>query len=187
MSNENTKPDTGAAEVLAALEPTIPPNSFTPDAQAKRTQLRTLSADFPDEANPVPLTVGDKILASRTPVAALEKAAVFAEAAPAVVAAFANELPELREAVAFELAYAGVAEEGRAYVRRIENAIYRKKLKATRIARAIYAFAKVYMGLDAGDPMKLHVADLQRVLRSRRKKLAPSAEPPKETPKTETN
>jgi hypothetical protein len=52
-------------------------------------------------------------------------------------------------------------------------------------ARAIYAFGKVYMGRDAGDPMKLHVADVQRVRRTRRKKLAASEEPPKEMPETE--
>ncbi|HYI09742.1 MAG TPA: hypothetical protein VEK57_11820 [Thermoanaerobaculia bacterium] len=179
MSNKVIKPPDADAAEPTTVEPAAPqPNIFTADAQERMARLRDMGVDFPDEAEPVALTRADKILAGRTPVAALEKAAVFAEAAPEVVAVFANDLPVLREAIAFELAYNGVSEEAHAFARRVDLAIYRKKLKAVTIARAIFRFGKVYMTIDAGDPMKTHIDDLRhalRTMRARRKKLAPPA------------
>src|ERR1043165_1952201 len=44
---------------------TEPANKFTPDAQERMTRLRTMAAEFPDEADPKPLTPTSIYLANR--------------------------------------------------------------------------------------------------------------------------
>jgi hypothetical protein len=171
MSNETTKPDTGAAEVAAVtVDPPAapPPNIFTPDAQARRAALRAMSDEFPDEADRQPLTRDEVSLIRATPLAALEKAVVIAEAAPNIGAMFPN-LEVVREAIAFELAYNAVRDDGRAFVRNIDLAILRKKKQPTKIARDIYRVAKSFITTDAGDPIRTHVADMKRLLRRPRR------------------
>jgi hypothetical protein len=139
------------------------PNRFTPDAQDRVSRLRALAGEFPDEKDPRALTASEIQLARRTPPAALEKAALFAEATPGIGNAVAD-VADLREAIAFEMAYGGVRDEAMAVVRRIDHAILRRKLKAVRTARGLYRVAKGYVTLDAGDPLRTHLDEMKRAL-----------------------
>jgi hypothetical protein len=150
--------------------PSEPANKFTPDAQERMTRLRTIAAEFPDEADPKPLTPAEVRLARSTSIATLENAAVFIEAAPAVGDAIAADVVELRDAIAFELAYGGVREEARALVRHIDLAILRRKLKAARTARGAYRVAKGFVTVDAGDAVRTHVTQIKRSLQGRRRR-----------------
>lgn len=152
-------------------------NKFTPDAQERRTRLREMAAAFPDEADPKPLSSAEKRLARSTSVAALENAAVFVEAAPAIGTAVVDT-EELREAIAFELAYGGVRDEAIALARRIDLAILRRKLKAARATRGLYRVAKGFITVDAGDTVRPHVAEMKRLIRGRRRRKAPASEVP---------
>jgi hypothetical protein len=140
------------------------------------TRLRTMAAEFPDEADPKPLTSAEVRLARSTPVAALENAALLIEAAPAVGGAVADSV-ELRDAIAFELAYGGVRDEARSLARRVDLAILRRKLKAAKSARGLYRVAKGFITVDAGDSIRPHVAEMRRSLRTRRRH-KPAAAPP---------
>ena len=146
-----------------------PANKFTPDALERMKRLRTMAAEFPDDTDPKPLTPAEIRLARITPAAMLENAAVFIEAAPAVGGGVAD-VAELREAMAFELAYAGVRDEARALARRIDMAILRRKLKAAKAARGVYRVAKGFVTVDAGDPVRPHVAEMKRSLQGRRRR-----------------
>lgn len=146
-----------------------PANKFTPDAQERMTRLRTMAAEFPDETDPKPLTSAEVRLARSTPAATLENAAVFIEAAPTVGGGVADVV-ELRDAIAFELAYGGVRDEARALARRIDMAILRRKLKAAKAARGVYRVAKGFVNVDAGDSIRPHVTELKRSLRGRRRR-----------------
>lgn len=161
--------------VTPAPEPI--PNGFTPDAQERMARLRAMAVQFPDEEDPRPLTAAEIRLARQTTPAALEKVAVFAEAAPGVGAPVTSAA-ELREAIAFELAYTGVRDEARALARHVDLAILRRKLKAVKSARGLYRMAKGYVTLDVGEPVRPHVADMKRTLtRARRKRVSPETEP----------
>jgi hypothetical protein len=164
-TNDNPSPKAAVEEPVA--------NRFTPDAAERIARLRELAAQFPDEADPRPLTLAEIRLARRTGPAALEKAALFAEAAPGVSNTVAD-VKDLRDTIAFEFAYGGVRDEAMVLVRRIDHAILRRKLKAVRTARALYRVGKGYVTLDAGDSMRPHVAEMQRALvrPSRRKRNA---------------
>ncbi|HYC92643.1 MAG TPA: hypothetical protein VEO54_25775 [Thermoanaerobaculia bacterium] len=146
-----------------------PANKFTPDAQERILRLRAMAAEFPDETEPKPLTSAELRLARVTPAATLENAALFIEAAPAVGGGVADVM-ELRDAIAFELAYGGVRDEARALARRIDLAIMRRKLKAARAARGVYRVAKGFITVDAGDAVRPHVAELKRSLKVRRRR-----------------
>jgi hypothetical protein len=160
----------------AAVEEPVP-NRFTPDAAERVARLRDLAAQFPDEQDPRPLTMAEIRLARQTTPAALEKAALFAEAAPGISDNVAD-VKDLREAIAFELAYGGVRDEAQAMVRRVDHAILRRKLKAVRTARALYRVGKGYVTLDAGDSMRPHVIEMKRALvRPARRKRSAEGEP----------
>ena len=159
--------------------PSEPANKFTPDAQERMTRLRAMAQEFPDDADPKPLTVAEIRLARSTSAAALENAAILIEAAPAVSGAIAADAQELRDAIAFELAYGGVREEARALARRIDLSILRRKVKAARTARGLYRVAKGFVTVDAGDSVRPHVTEIKRALRGRRRRKTPApAEPP---------
>ena len=152
-------------------------NRFTPDATERIARLRAIAAEFPGASEPQTLTVAEIRLARQTSVAALEKAALFAEAAPGMSAPVAD-VPELREAIAFEMAYGGVRDEARALARNIDLAILRRKLKAAKSARGLYRIAKGYVTLDVGDSVRTHVDEMKRAIsRPRRRKSAAKAEP----------
>ena len=112
-------------------------------------------------------------------MAALGKAAVFVEAAPGVDVV---DAAELRDAIAFELAYEGVRDEALALARRIDHAILRRKLKASKSTRSLYRIAKGYVTLDVGDSVRPHVAEMKRSLTRRPSKK--SAAQPEPAPKT---
>lgn len=166
IKEKDTTKDLTAVEEPAA-------NRFTPDAGDRITRLRTMATEFPDDAQPRPLTTAEIRLARGTTVAALEKAALLAEAAPEIAVA---EVTELRDAIAFELAYGGMRDEAMALARRIDLAILRRKLKAVKMARGLYRVAKGYVTLDAGDSVRPHVTEMKRSLNRRRRK--PLAETP---------
>ena len=168
------------------LEPAKEPaaNRFTPDAQERMARLRAMAAEFPDTSEPQALTPKDIKLARLTSAAALEKAAIFAEAAPGMGAPVTN-VSELRDAIAFEMAYGGVRDEARALARRIDLAILRRKLKAVKTARGLYKIGKGYVTLDVGDPVRPHVDELKRSFGlPRRKKAAAQTEPKTTEPTT---
>ncbi len=154
-------------------------NRYTPDAQERMARLRAMAAEFPDEAEPRPITSGEVRVARRTSVAALEKAASFAEAAP-VVGGVANAA-ELRDAIAFELAYGGVRDEAAALARHVDQAILRRKLKAVRATRGLYRVAKGFITFDAGDAVRTHVGEMKRTLvpprRRKAEKVPPGPDP----------
>jgi hypothetical protein len=156
-------------------------NRFTPDAQERTQRLRAMAAEFPDESDPRPLTPGEMSISRQTRPAALEKAAVFAEATPGVSGTIAD-VADLRDAIAFELAYSGVRDEARSFARRVDMAILRRKLKAVKTARGLYRIAKGFVTMDAGDSVRTHVADLKRtlVVRHRKKTAAPPEIDPKQ-------
>lgn len=149
-------------------------NRFTPDAQQRIARLR---AEFSDDPAAKPLTDLEIRMARQTPLLALEKAAVFAEAVPGGGAPVADAV-ELRDAIAFELAYGGVRDEARALARRIDRAILRRKVKAVKAARGLYRMGQGFVAQDIGDPMRPHVTEMKRSLqRPRRRKSATSPEP----------
>jgi hypothetical protein len=149
-------------------------NRFTPDAQERIGRLRAMGAEFPDVTDPKPLTLGEIRIVRRTSVAALEKAALFAEATPGF-----GHAAELRDAIAFELAYGGVRDEALVIARRVDHAILRRKLKAVRAARGLYRMGKGYVTLDEGDPLKPYVREMGNALSRPRKRK--SVSPPAET------
>ena len=150
-------------------------NRFTPDAHERRIRLRAMADEFPDAAQPKPLTLAEIRIARQTTPAALEKAALFAEAAPGVGSNVAD-VAELRDAIAFELAYGGVRDEAQAMARRVDHAILRRKLKAVRLARGLYRLGKGYVTLDAGDSLKPHVKEMRNSLARRKRKGTPPVE-----------
>jgi len=177
MSSSTPNPDTPAAGTLAV-------SPQTRDAQERIARLRAIADDFPDDASPKPLTIAERRLASRTSVAFLEKAAVFAEAAPNVGVALSVDTLVLRDAIASDLATGGIVDETRALTSRLEDANTRKKLKAVRLARGIYRVAKSYVTTDLGHVVTPHVDEMKRTLQRpyvSKKKTAP-AKPPATTP-----
>jgi hypothetical protein len=163
-----------------ALEPAVDvpvANRFTRDAQERVMRLRAMAEEFPDTADPRPLTPAEVRLVRTTSPAALEKAALFAEAAPGVGVAAAADVADMRDAIAFELAYGGVRDEALAVARRLDHAILRRKLKAVRTARGLYRTAKGYVTLDAGDSVRTHVQEMKRSLVRPRRKKGAAADP----------
>jgi len=152
-------------------------NRFTPDAQERVMRLRAMGDEFPDTAEVRQLTLGEIRVARGTPAAALEKAALFAEAAPGV-GTTPEDVVALREAIAFEMAYGGVRDEALAVARRVDQAILRRKMKAVRTARALYRIGKGYVTLDARDSLRTHVQEMKRALvRPPRRKKSSDPEP----------
>ncbi|HYI08977.1 MAG TPA: hypothetical protein VEK57_07880 [Thermoanaerobaculia bacterium] len=146
---------------VTTLEPSA--NRFTLDAQARMARLRTEWADFEDETGARPLTPAEIGQARGTPTAALERAAVFAEAVPNLGASFAH-LPVLRDAIAFELAYAPLRDEALAFARFVDLAIMREKYKGVRVTRGLYRMGKSFITTDAGAAFRTYLADLKREL-----------------------
>ena len=175
--NNDTK-QINAVDEGNAEEPVVAPNRFTPDAQDRVARLRAMAAEFADEKDPRPLTAAEIRIARVTTPAALEKAALFAEAAPGLSNSIADVI-DLREAIAFELAYGGLRDEAQAVARRVDHAILRRKLKAVRTARGLYRIAKGYVTLDAGDSVRTHLGEMKRTLvrAPRRKRNAPGTPP----------
>lgn len=175
---EITKQETAA---LPATPEEPVANRFTPDAQERMARLRSMAAEFPDDADPRPLTQAEIRVARRTTTAALEKAALFAEAAPRIGSTAVDPV-QLRDTIAFELAYEGVRDQALALARRIDHAILRRKLKSVRGVRGLYRLGKGYVTLDAGDAVRPELAEMKRTLvPARRRKVA--AAPP-ESPET---
>jgi hypothetical protein len=144
-------------------------NRFTPDAGERIARLRVMGDEFPGALDTPLLTNPEIRLARGTTVAALEKAALLAEAAPRIAVA---EVTELRDAIAFELAYGGMRDEALALARRVDMAILHRKLKAVKAARGLYRVAKGYITLDAGGSVRPHVTEMKRSLLRRRRKPA---------------
>ncbi len=164
-------------ETVLEAAPELPsPNRFTPDALDRMARLRAMAADFPDTADRRPLKQAERALARSTSVAALEKAAVFAEVAPGLGSSV-GEVALLREAIAFEMAYISVRDEALALARYIDQAILRRKYPAAVVTRGLYRLGKGFVTLDAGDPVRTHVSDMKRAL-VRRKKVATAPEAP---------
>jgi hypothetical protein len=170
--------DTSKTAAVIPTEEQQPRNAYTADAVDRVARLRAEAAAFPDEAEPRALSVDEIRLARRTSVGALEKAALFAEAAPEVSSAVAAS-PLFRDAIAFEMAYGGMRDEALALARRVDLAILRRKLKAVTAARGLYRIAKGYVTIDAGDLLRTHLAEMKRALVPvpRRKKAAPAESP----------
>ena len=149
---------------------TPPSNRFTADAWRLIVQLRAVADELSkQETDPAPLTSMEIRLARHTSALALERAAVLAEAFPGIGGHV--DIAELRETIAFELAYGGVYDEARVVARRIEHIILRRKLKSVKAARALYRMAKAYVTLDSGDAARPLVEALKQTLvRPRRRK-----------------
>jgi hypothetical protein len=148
---------------------TTPINPQTADAQEKIARLRAMADEFPEDAEVPPLTSAEIRLANSTSAHFLEKAALFAEAAPNVGGALSIQTTLLRDAVVSEFAYGGVIDEARTLIRRVERSIVRKKLNAVKTARGLYKVAKGYVAMDTGNPMTPHVLEMKRALRKPRR------------------
>lgn len=175
-----TSPPTGTP---ATGTPAASPQTL--DAQDKIARLRAIANDFPDDVEPKPLTPAERQLASRTSIVFVEKAAVFAEAAPNIGVALSVDTAALRDAIASDLAYGGVVDETRTLTSRMEAANIRKKLKAVKVARGIYRVAKGYVTTDLGNAVTPHVDEMKRALQrppKRTKKKSAPTEPPPATP-----
>jgi len=163
-----------------------PANKYTPDALERMARLRAMASEFPDEADPKALTPAEIRLARVTSATALENAAVLLEASPVDVGPVADA-EELRDAIAFEMAYGGVRDAARAFARRVDLAIMRRKLKAARAARGLYRVAKGYATVDFGEPLRPHVAEMKQALgTSRRRRKKPATAPAPATPPAPT-
>lgn len=161
--------------VTPAPEPI--PNGYTADAQERMARLRAMADQFPEESDPKrALTPSEVRIARGATPAALEKAAVFAEGGPNVGAP-ANAA-EMRDAIAFELAYSGVRDLASLLAHRVDRAILRRKLKAVRSARSVVVMAKSFATLDEGEAVRPQVGDMRRAFRRPpRKKRSVPAEP----------
>jgi hypothetical protein len=160
----------------AAPAPEPIPNGYTADAQERMARLRAMADQFPDEADPRKALTPVEVRTARgvTP-AALEKAAVFAEGGPNVGAP--ASAAEMRDAIAFELAYSGVRDLANLLAHRVDRAILRRKLKAVKSARSVVVMAKTFATLDEGEAVRPQIGDMRRAFRRpRRKKLAAPAE-----------
>ena len=175
MNNNIPSTITKLEGAAAADDPVA--NRYTPDAQERVARLRAMAAEFPDDAEPRSLTVAEMRLVRRTTITALEKAALFSEAAPGVSTSVVDAT-QLRDAIAFELAYGGLRNEALAMGRKIDHAIMRRKLKAVLAARGLYRVAKGFVTVDAGDDVRPHLNELKRSLVPRRKPVPTTAEPP---------
>jgi hypothetical protein len=177
MSSSTPNPGTPAAGTPAASPQTL-------DAQDRIARVRAIANDFPDEADPKPLTPAERQLANRTSIVFVEKAALFAEAAPNVGVALSVDTAVLRDAIASDLATGGVVDETRTLTSRMEAANIRKKLKAVKVARDIYRVAKSYVTTNLGHAVTPHVEEMKRALGKppKRKKKAAPGEPPATTP-----
>ena len=157
----------------ASTDTPPPSNRYTADAEARMTSIREMADQFPDEPDPVLLSPSEIRLARATSAEAIEKAAVFVHAAPDLGSLVADT-NEMRDAIAFEQAYVGVRDEARSLARRVDRAIMRRKLKASRVARGVYRLAKGYVTTPQGDALRSHVADLKLTIsKPRRKKVVP--------------
>lgn len=157
----------------AADDPAI--NRYIAEALELVNRIRAIAALFPEESEPRRLRPSDLRLANITSAEALEQAAVLAEAAPNVGGSLAN-VHGLRDTINYLFANAKVREEAVTLLRRIDNTLARKKLRAVKLARALYQVAKVYAASEAGDGVKPHVAQMERTLRRKRRKAAAPAE-----------
>src|SRR5688572_14965786 len=101
-------------------------NIYTPDANERMLRLRGWATEFPHASNGKKLTRGQIAKARRTSLAALEKAAVIAEAMPAF-GFTAGQIASIREAIAFEIAYAGVRDEANGFGNRVDMEILCRK------------------------------------------------------------
>lgn len=188
MSNVINGTGTPAAGTAPAADPTptpiTNPNPLLADAQDKIAQVRALAAAFPEEPDQNTLTIQDRRLATATPVQFLERAAQLAEAVPTVGAAVDTNVTVLRDAIYWELAYSALVDQINTLARQVEMAIFSRKLKAVKVARSLYQVAKVYVGTDAGTPMKPHVQELKQTLHRKRKTSAKAPAAPPPTPAT---
>jgi hypothetical protein len=158
----------GAAVILD--EPAA--SRYSLDAQERIALLRSITDFLDDEDDGRPLTSAEMRLASLTTPAVLEMSALFSDAAPTVASGIVNA-SQLRDTIAYELAYAGVIDELLAAVRRGRLKILRRKLKVTRDVRVLYRMAKGYVTSDAGDSVRTHLEEMKRTLvRPRRRKIA---------------
>jgi len=155
------------------------PNGYTADAQERMARLRAMADQFPDESDPKrALTPAEVRIARGATPAALEKAAVFAEGGPNVGAP--ASAAEMRDAIAFELAYSGVRDLASLLAHRVDRAILRRKLKAVRSARSVVVMAKSFATLDEGEAVRPQVGEMRRAFRHpRRRKLSAPEEPKK--------
>jgi hypothetical protein len=145
------------------------PEPPTPSAvtQERIARLRAFADEFLVE-DATPLTTAQLRLINGTPIAFLEKAALFADATPVIGKSLGSDVAKLlRQAMVAETENGGIIDEAQALIRRLEIANARQKLKAVKTARALYRLAKSYVTTDEGDDAKTRVDDMQRALKSK--------------------
>jgi hypothetical protein len=169
MADEAQEGETAPVEKRTAA------NRYTADARKRIAVLRAMAEDFAD-ADRRPLRPTEIRLARHTSAVALEKGALFAEGAPEVGESVVKPM-EVRDVIAYELAYGGVRDAALALARSIDHGILRRKLKAVLAVRALYRMAKGYATTDAGDRVQLHVAELKRALVVPRRRKAAATTP----------
>lgn len=132
------------------------------DAATKIALLRAMAAEFLDENDQEPLTKRQICAATRTPLVYLEKSAALSEAAPEI-AAPPGAAEILRLTHAANVIYRPVLEEAEQLTRQIRVALWRKNLAAGSIARIVHRLAGMLVETGAGQWLRTHVDQLQRI------------------------
>jgi hypothetical protein len=152
-------------------------NPYIAAAMLEAAELQALAERYGDDGPP--LTPSELRIVAMTSAEALEEAAVFAEALPNVGGEL-SDVAELRDTNHYIFAQQRVREAAEKVVRRVDQAIDRKKLRGVRIARGLYRIARVYAKSTSNDTAMAHIERMQRTLRIsvRRRKAAVPATPP---------
>jgi hypothetical protein len=132
------------------------------DAARKMAVLRAMAAEFVEENDKEPLTRKQICAATRTPLAYLEKSAALSETAPEI-AAPPRAAEILRLTHAANVIYGPVLEEAERLARQIRVAMWRKNLAAGSIARTVHRLAGLLVETEAGQWLRTHVDQLQRI------------------------
>lgn len=172
MSDAAQEDETAPVEVPAAA------NRYTADASRRMALLRAMAEDFAAaDGDRRPLRSTEIRLARHTSAAALEMGALLTEEVPELGGSVVKPM-EVRDVIAYELAYGGVRDAALALARSIDHGILRRKLKAVLAVRALYRMAKGYATTDARDRVHVHLAELKRalVVPRRRKKAAAASD-----------
>jgi len=164
-SNEIAVPNTTAAIEEAAT------NRYLAEALEELAILRGLAEKYIEDPDPRPLTPAERRLVRLTSAEALERAALFGDAAG--VGGSLTNAEEMRDINHYLFAKLRVRDEAATLLRRVDDSIARKTLRGARLARTLYNIGRVYVKSDAGNALKPHVDELQRsLIRPRRRKAA---------------
>jgi hypothetical protein len=174
MSEEKDMKNTPA--VALAAEPDV--NPYSADALERINRVRAVLDGFPKSPVLPSLTPGQLGIAKRITVEALAQAARLAEERPNLGGDLAD-VPKLRDATHFLLAYEGLRERAFFLLRDLDQLIAECKVDASKYARGLYRIAKAYAeSAPKGNQVQAQIEVMRPAFgRRRRAKPAPPADP----------